>query len=55
MMITSTMVTSGVLISFPMIWYGDLVFDSKSPSFKLDLGIKTSILSKIHDACFKNV
>ena len=34
----------------------DLVFDSKLPSFKLDLEIiKTNILSKIHDDCFKNV
>ena len=34
----------------------DLVFDSKRPSFKLDLEIiKTNILSKIHDDCFINV
>ena len=37
-------------------WQGDLVFDSKGPSFKLDLEIiKTNILSKIHEDCFKNV
>ena len=35
--------------SFPLIWPGELVF-------KLDLEIiKTNILSKIHDYCFKNV
>ena len=39
-----------------MIWPGDLVFDHKWPSFELDLEIiKTNILSKIHDDCFKNV
>ena len=41
---------------FPVIWPGDLVFDPKWPSFELDLEIiKTNILSKIHDDCFKNV
>ena len=35
---------------------GDLVFDSKWPSFELDLElIKTNILSKIHDDCSKNM
>ena len=44
-------VTSGVL-SFLLIWPGDLVFDPSWPSFKLDLEIdKTNILSKIHDDC----
>ena len=34
----------------------DLVFDSKWPSFELDLEIiKKNILSKIHDNCLKNV
>ena len=37
-------------------WPGDLVFDPMCPSFKLYLEIiKTNILSKIHDDCFKNV
>ena len=37
-------------------WSGDLVSDIKGPSFKLDLEIiKTNILSRIHDACFKSV
>ena len=41
---------------FLLIWPGDLVFDSKWPSFKPDLEIiKTNILSKIHDDCLKNV
>ena len=41
---------------FLLIWPGDLVFDPKWPSFKSDLElIKTNILSKIHDDCFKNV
>ena len=44
------------LWSFLLIWPGDLVFDPMWPSFKLDLEIiKTNILSKIHDDCFKNV
>ena len=35
---------------------GDLVFDSKWPSFELDLEItKTNMLCKIHDDCLKNV
>ena len=39
-----------------LIWPGDLVFDPRCISFKLDLEIiKTNILSKIDDACFKNV
>ena len=41
---------------FLLIWPGDLVFDSKWPSFELDLEIiKTNIWSKIHDDWFKNV
>ena len=41
---------------FLLIWPGDLVFDSKWPSFELDLEIiKTNILSKFHDDCLKNV
>ena len=40
---------------FPLIWPGDVVFDSKWPSFKRDLEIiKTNILSNIHDY-LKNV
>ena len=40
----------------PLIWPGDLVFDFKRPSFKLDLEIiKTNILRKIHGDYFKNV
>ena len=42
--------------SFLLIWPGDLLFDPMWPSFELDLEIiKTNILSKIHDDCFKNV
>ena len=42
--------------SFLLIWPGHLVFDPMWPSVKLDLEIiKTNILSKIHDDCFKNV
>ena len=42
--------------SFLLIWPGDLVFNPMWPSFELDLEIiKTNILSKIHDDCFKNV
>ena len=42
--------------SFLLIWPCHLVFDPMWPSFKLDLEIiKTNILSKIHDDCFKNV
>ena len=41
---------------FLLIWPGDLVFDPKWPSFKLDLEItKTNMLSKIHDDCLINV
>ena len=41
---------------FPLIWPGDLTFDPKWPTFELDLEIiKTNILSKIHDDCFKHV
>ena len=43
-------------LRFPLIWPGDLLFYPKWPSFKLNLEIiKTNILSKIHDDCFKNV
>ena len=46
----------GVSQGFLLIWPSDLVFHPKWPSFKLDLElIKTNILSKIHDDCFKNV
>ena len=39
-----------------MIWPGDLVSKSKSPSFELDLQIiKTNILSNIHNDYLKNV
>ena len=42
--------------SFLLIWPGDLIFHPMWPSFELDLElIKTNILSKIHDDCFKNV
>ena len=42
--------------SFLLIWPGDLVFDPMWPSFELDLEIiKTNILSKVHDDCFKSV
>ena len=41
---------------FKLIWPSDLVFDPRCSSFELDLEIiKTNILSKIHDDCFKNV
>ena len=44
------------LQDFPLIWPGDLVFDPTWPSFKFDLEIiKTNILCKIHDDCFKNM
>ena len=56
MMITWKMWPLECLQGFPLIWPGDLVFDPRWPSFKLDLKIiKTNILSKIHDDCFKNV
>ena len=56
MMIILKNVTSGVLTRFTLIWPGDLVFDPKLPGFKLDTEIiKTNILHKIHDDCFKNV
>ena len=43
-------------LGFLLIWPGDLVFDPKWPSFEPDLKlIKTNILSKVHDDCFKNV
>ena len=41
---------------FSLIWPGELVFDIKWPSFKLDLEIiKINILSNIYDDYFKNV
>ena len=57
MMIASKNVTARVLTRFSAdLVPGDLVFDPKWPSFKLDLElIKTNILSKIRDDCFKNV
>ena len=48
--------TAIVLTRFSADLAGDLVFDSKQPSFELDPEIiKTNILSKIHDDCLKNV
>ena len=56
MMITSKMWPLEHQQGFPLIWPGELVYDIKWPSFKLDLEIiKTNILSKIHDDHFKNV
>ena len=47
---------SADLARWLLIWPGDLVFDPTWPCFELDLKIiKTNILSKIHDDCFKNV
>ena len=41
---------------FHLIWPGDLILDSKWPSFKLDLEIiKTNILSNIHNDYYNNV
>ena len=38
---------------FPLIWPGELVFDIKWPSFKLDLEIiNTNIFSNIYDDYF---
>ena len=49
-------VTARVLTRFSSIWFGDLMLDSKWPSFKLDLEIiKTNILSNSHNGYFKNV
>ena len=49
-------VTARVLTNILLIWSGDLVLDSKWPSFELDLeNTKVNILSKIHNDCFKNV
>ena len=39
MMITSKMSPLEHQQGFPLIWPGDLVFDPKRPSFKLDLEI----------------
>ena len=56
MMITSKMWPLGHSQGFPLIWPGELVFDIKWPSFKLDLEIiKTNILSNIYDNSLKNV
>ena len=56
MMITSKMWPLEHQQGFPLIWPGDLVFDPKWPSFKLELEIiKTNILSNIYDDYLKNV
>ena len=56
MMITSKMWSPEHQQGFPLIWPGDLVFDPKWPTFKLDLEIiKTNILSNIYDDYLKNV
>ena len=56
MMITSKMWPVEHQQGFPLIWPGELVFDIKWPSFKLDLEIiKTNILSNIYDDYLKNV
>ena len=56
MMITSKMWPLEHQEGFPLIWSGELVFDIKWPSFKLDQEIiKTNILSNIYDDYFKNV
>ena len=56
MMIASKMWPLECLQGLPLIWPSDLVFYHKWPSFQLDLEIiKTNILSKIHDDCFKKV
>ena len=49
-------VTSRVLTIFPLIRPGDLVFDSRGPSFELDLDfIDTNILSKFLQDWIKTV
>ena len=54
MMITSKMWPLECLQGFSLIWPGDLVSDSKWPSFELDLETtKTNILSNIHDDYLK--
>ena len=54
MMITSKMWPLECLQGFSLIWSGDLVSDSKWPSFELDLETtKTNILSNIHDDYLK--
>ena len=56
MMITSKMWPLEHQQGFPLIWPGEVVFDIKWPSFKLDLEIiKTNILSNIYDDFLKNV
>ena len=56
MMITSKMWPLEHQEGFPLIWSGELVFNIKWPSFKLDQEIiKTNILSNIYDDYFKNV
>ena len=56
MMIVSKMWPLECKQGFQLIWPDDLDFDPTWPSFThiLEL-IKTNILSKIHDYCFKNV
>ena len=56
MMTASKMWPLECLQGFLLIWPGDQVSNLKWPSFEPDLEIiKTNILSKIHDDCFKNV
>ena len=54
MMIASNMWLLGCYQSFPLIWLGDLIIDSKLPSFELDLEIiKTNILNNTQDDYFR--
>ena len=56
MMITSKMWPLEHQQGFPLIWPGELVFDIKWPSFKLDLEIiKTNIFNNIYDDYLKDV
>ena len=56
MVIASKMLPLEYQQGFLLIWPGDLVFDPKWLSFKLDLEIiKTNMLSKIHDECLTHV
>ena len=49
-------VTSGVFTRFSFDLAGDLIFDSKWPSFKVNLkNIKANNLRMIYDDCLKNV
>ena len=55
-MITSKMWPLKCQQGFPLIWPGDLVSDSKWPSFELDLEIiKMNTLSNIHNDHLQNV